>query len=60
MVLPEGVAPPATAQDRALGTLAKLSVDIRGGSPEDFAGSRVAKEREKWSAVAKAARVQID
>ncbi len=37
--------------------LRTLAVDIRGGSPEEF-GAYLSREREKWSAVAKAANVQ--
>ena len=40
-------------------TLEKLSVDIRAGSPADF-GAFLAKEKEKWLAVAKAAKIQLD
>ena len=37
--------------------LQKLAVDIHGGSPEEF-GAYLAREREKWGEVAKAANVQ--
>lgn len=39
------------------GVLGKLAVDIHGGSPEAF-GAYLTQEREKWSAVAKAANIQ--
>jgi tripartite-type tricarboxylate transporter receptor subunit TctC len=39
--------------------LANLAVDVRPGSPDDFA-SFLAEERDKWGAVVKAARIQID
>jgi tripartite-type tricarboxylate transporter receptor subunit TctC len=39
------------------GVLGKLAVDIHGGSPEEF-GTYLAREREKWSEVAKAANIQ--
>jgi tripartite-type tricarboxylate transporter receptor subunit TctC len=42
-----------------MATLAKLSVDIKPGTPAEF-GAFLAKEREKWLAVAKAAHIQID
>jgi tripartite-type tricarboxylate transporter receptor subunit TctC len=42
-----------------MATLAKLSVDIKPGTPAEF-GAFLAKEREKWQAVAKAAHIQID
>lgn len=37
--------------------LGKLAVDIQGGSPEEF-GAYLTREREKWTAVAKAANLQ--
>jgi tripartite-type tricarboxylate transporter receptor subunit TctC len=40
-------------------TLAKLSVDIKAGTPAEF-GAFLANEREKWQGVAKAAHIQID
>jgi tripartite-type tricarboxylate transporter receptor subunit TctC len=42
-----------------MATLAKLSVDIKPGTPAEF-GAFLAKEREKWQGVAKAAHIQID
>ncbi len=41
------------------GTLTQLSVDVKPGTPEEF-GEFLAKEREKWLAVAKAANIQLD
>jgi len=40
-------------------TLAQLSVDVKPGSAEEF-GAFLAKEKEKWLAVAKAAKIQLD
>jgi tripartite-type tricarboxylate transporter receptor subunit TctC len=40
-------------------TLEKLSVDIKSGTPEDFAAF-LATESAKWAAVAKAANIQLD
>jgi tripartite-type tricarboxylate transporter receptor subunit TctC len=42
-----------------MATLAKLSVDIKAGTPAEF-GAFLANEREKWQGVAKAAHIQID
>jgi tripartite-type tricarboxylate transporter receptor subunit TctC len=42
-----------------MATLAKLSVDIKAGTPAEF-GAFLASEREKWLGVAKAAHIQID
>jgi tripartite-type tricarboxylate transporter receptor subunit TctC len=39
--------------------LAKLAVEPKAGSPADFAAF-LAKEREKWGAVAKAANIRIE
>jgi tripartite-type tricarboxylate transporter receptor subunit TctC len=70
MVAPAGVAPAIVAKLNAaindslkspevVATLAKLSVDIKPGTPAQF-GAFLAKEREKWQGVAKAAHIQID
>jgi tripartite-type tricarboxylate transporter receptor subunit TctC len=40
-------------------TLGQLSVDVKPGSAADF-GAFLAKEKEKWRAVAKAAKIQLD
>jgi tripartite-type tricarboxylate transporter receptor subunit TctC len=40
-------------------TLEKLSVDIKVGSPEQFAAF-LASEKDKWAIVAKAANIQLD
>jgi tripartite-type tricarboxylate transporter receptor subunit TctC len=40
-------------------TLAQLSVDVKPGSAEEFAAF-LAKEREKWLGVARAAKIQLD
>jgi len=40
-------------------TLTQLSVDVKPGTPEEF-GAFLAKEREKWLAVAKAAKIELD
>jgi tripartite-type tricarboxylate transporter receptor subunit TctC len=39
--------------------LSKLAVDIRGGTPEEF-GTYLARERAKWTEVAKAANIQTN
>jgi tripartite-type tricarboxylate transporter receptor subunit TctC len=65
MVAPAGVSPAIIAKLNAaindslkspevMATLAKLSVDIKAGTPAEF-GAFLAKEREKWQGVAKAA-----
>jgi tripartite-type tricarboxylate transporter receptor subunit TctC len=70
MVAPAGVSPAIVAKLNAaindslkspevMATLAKLSVDIKAGTPAEF-GAFLAKEREKWQGVAKAAHIQID
>jgi tripartite-type tricarboxylate transporter receptor subunit TctC len=70
MVAPAGVAPAIIAKLNAAineslnapavqSTLAQLSVDVKPGSPEEF-GAFLAKEKEKWLAVAKAAKIQLD
>jgi tripartite-type tricarboxylate transporter receptor subunit TctC len=70
MVAPAGVLPAIVAKLNAaindslkspevMATLAKLSVDIKAGTPAEF-GAFLAKEREKWQGVAKAAHIQID
>jgi tripartite-type tricarboxylate transporter receptor subunit TctC len=70
MVAPAGVSPAIIAKLNAaindslkspevMATLAKLSVDIKAGTPAEF-GAFLAKEREKWQGVAKAAHIQID
>jgi tripartite-type tricarboxylate transporter receptor subunit TctC len=70
LVAPAGVSPTIVAKLNAavndslkspevMATLAKLSVDIKPGTPAEF-GAFLAKEREKWLAVAKAAHIQID
>jgi tripartite-type tricarboxylate transporter receptor subunit TctC len=70
MVAPAGVSPAIVAKLNAaindslkspevMATLAKLSVDIKPGTPAEF-GAFLAKEREKWQGVAKAAHIQID
>jgi tripartite-type tricarboxylate transporter receptor subunit TctC len=70
VVAPAGVPPPIVAKLNAainaslkapevMATLAKLSVDIKPGTPAEFAAFLV-KEREKWQSVAKAAHIQID
>src|SRR5262249_44689110 len=40
-------------------TLTQLSVDVKPGTPEEF-GVFLAKEKEKWLAVARAAGIQLD
>jgi tripartite-type tricarboxylate transporter receptor subunit TctC len=40
-------------------TLDQLSIDVKPGTPEEF-GAFLAAERVKWSAVAKAANIQLD
>jgi tripartite-type tricarboxylate transporter receptor subunit TctC len=70
VVAPAGVSPAIVAKLNAaindslkapevMATLAKLSVDIKPGTPAEF-GAFLAKEREKWQGVAKAAHIQID
>jgi tripartite-type tricarboxylate transporter receptor subunit TctC len=70
MVAPAGVSPAIVARLNAAineslkapvvqSTLAKLSVDVKAGSPEDFAAF-LAQEREKWLMVAKAAKISLD
>jgi tripartite-type tricarboxylate transporter receptor subunit TctC len=70
MVAPAGVPPAITAKLNAAvneslktpavqPTLAQLSVDAKPGSAADF-GMFLAKEREKWLAVARAAKIQLD
>ena len=70
IVAPAGVAPAIVARLNAAindslkspsvqATLTQLAVDIRAGTPADFAAF-LAKEREKWLAVAKAAQIRLD
>jgi tripartite-type tricarboxylate transporter receptor subunit TctC len=70
MVAPAGVPPAIIAKLNAAineslkapavqATLAQLSVDVKPGSPEEF-GAFLANEKEKWLAVAKAAKIQLD
>jgi len=70
MVAPAGVPPAIVARLNAAineslkapavqATLANLSVDVKPGSPAEFAVF-LAAEREKWLAVAKAARISLD
>src|SRR5580692_2814806 len=70
MVAPAGVPPAIIAKLNAAineslkapavqATLAQLSVEVKPGSPEEF-GAFLAKEKEKWLAVAKAAKIQLD
>jgi tripartite-type tricarboxylate transporter receptor subunit TctC len=70
MVAPAGVSPAIVAKlngaineslksPEVMATLAKLSVDIKPGTPAEF-GAFLAKEREKWQGVAKAGHIQID
>jgi tripartite-type tricarboxylate transporter receptor subunit TctC len=70
VVAPAGVSPAIVAKLNAaineslkapavMATLAKLSVDIKPGTPAEF-GAFLAKEREKWQGVARAAHIQID
>jgi tripartite-type tricarboxylate transporter receptor subunit TctC len=70
VVAPAGVPPAIVAKLNAaineslkapavMATLAKLSVDIKPGTPAEF-GAFLAKERDKWQGVAKAAHIQID
>src|ERR1700722_2171372 len=70
VVAPAGVSPTIIAKLNAaineslkspevMATLAKLSVDIKPGTPAEF-GAFLAKERDKWQGVAKAAPLQID
>jgi tripartite-type tricarboxylate transporter receptor subunit TctC len=70
VVAPAGVSPAIVAKLNAaindslkspevMATLAKLSVDIKPGTPAEF-GAFLAKEREKWQGVAKSAHIQID
>ena len=70
VVAPAGVSPAIIAKLNAaindslktpevMSTLTKLSVDIKAGTPGEF-GAFLAKEREKWQGVARAAKIQID
>jgi len=70
VVAPSGVSPAIIARLNAAineslkapvvqATLAQLSVDVKPGTPEEF-GSFLAMEKEKWLAVAKAAKIQLD
>ncbi len=70
LVAPAGVSPVIVARLNAAvneslkapavqATLAQLSVDVKPGSPEDF-GAFLATERDKWLAVARAAKIQLD
>jgi tripartite-type tricarboxylate transporter receptor subunit TctC len=70
IVAPAGVSPAIIARLNAAineslkapavqATLAQLSVDVKPGTPEEF-GAFLAAERVKWSAVAKAANIQLD
>jgi len=70
MVAPTGTPPAIVAKLNAAineslkvpavqATLAQLSVDVMPGTPEEF-GAFLAKEREKWLMVAKAAKIQLD
>jgi tripartite-type tricarboxylate transporter receptor subunit TctC len=70
IVAPAGVAPAIVARLNAAindslkapsvqATLTELAVDIRTGTPADFAAF-LAREREKWLAVAKAAQIRLD
>jgi tripartite-type tricarboxylate transporter receptor subunit TctC len=70
IVAPAGVAPAIIARLNAAindslnapsvqATLTQLAVDIRAGTPADFAAF-LAKEREKWLTVAKAAQIRLD
>jgi len=70
IVAPAGVAPAIVARlNKAINdslkapsvqaTLTQLAVDIRAGTPADFA-TFLAREREKWLAVAKAAQIRLD
>jgi tripartite-type tricarboxylate transporter receptor subunit TctC len=70
MVAPAGVPPAIIAKLNAAineslkapavqRTLAQLSVDVKPETPEEF-GAFLAKEREKWLGVAKAANIQLD
>jgi tripartite-type tricarboxylate transporter receptor subunit TctC len=70
MVAPAGVAPAVIARLNAAineglrapavqSTLTQLSVDIKAGTPADFAAF-LAKEKEKWLAVANAAKIRLD
>ncbi len=70
MVAPTGTPPAIVAKLNAAineslkvpavqATLAQLSVDVMPGTPEEF-GAFLAKEREKWLLVAKAAKIQLD
>jgi tripartite-type tricarboxylate transporter receptor subunit TctC len=70
MVAPAGVPPAVIARLNSAineslkapavqAALAKLSVDVKPGSPEQF-GAFLAEEREKWQMVAKAAKIALD
>src|SRR5262249_8831504 len=70
IVAPAGVAPAIVARLNAAindslkapsvqATLTELAVDIRAGTPADFAVF-LAREREKWLAAAQAAQVRLD
>lgn len=70
MVAPAGVSPAIVDKLNAAinaslkapavqATLAKLSVDIKPGSAEDFAAF-LAREKAKWLAVARAAKIELD
>jgi tripartite-type tricarboxylate transporter receptor subunit TctC len=70
VVVPTGVAPAIIARlntaineslraPTAQATLSQLSVDVKPGTPEEF-GAFLAKEREKWLAVATTAKIQLD
>jgi tripartite-type tricarboxylate transporter receptor subunit TctC len=70
MVAPAGAAPAIIAKLNAAineslkapemrTALDKLSVDVKAGSPQEFAAF-LATEREKWAGVAKAAHISLD
>ena len=70
VVVPAGVSPAIIAKLNAAineslktpavqATLSQLSVNVKPGTPEEFGGF-LAREKEKWLAVAKAARIQLD
>jgi tripartite-type tricarboxylate transporter receptor subunit TctC len=70
MVAPAGVAPAIITRLNAAineslrapavqATLTQLSVDIKAGTPAEFAAF-LAKEKEKWLAVAQAAKIRLD
>jgi tripartite-type tricarboxylate transporter receptor subunit TctC len=70
VVVPAGVSPAIIARlnsaineslktPAVAATLGQLSVDVKPGTPEEF-GTFLAREKEKWLSVAKAAKIELD